>query len=112
MIDKNGLSDPYFKIFFNDTLKLTSQVIKKPLNPVWKEAAHNVYDVNGMLMIEIWDKDLLRDDFMGYVEINITKSTPESEWYELKARKSPMSGSILVRLNRHDEEYTVSEDRS
>jgi hypothetical protein len=51
-------------------------------------------------MIEVWDKDLLSDDFMGYIEIDIpNKEVVIEGWYDLKQRKDPVSGAVFVKIS-------------
>lgn len=62
-----GKSDPYLKISGVGIPKLTKS-ISNNLNPVWNETFDFMIDEvnpNPSLMVEVFDKDDLNDDFLG-----------------------------------------------
>eukprot|EP01133_Synstelium_polycarpum_P012291 gene12291-14409_t len=76
--DSNGFSDPYVRIgksvsdgLFSKKWVLQTPSISKTLNPVWNYT--NTFTVNAgkssVLQLQLWDKDALKDDFIGRVEI-------------------------------------------
>jgi len=86
--DIGGSSDPYVKFWLiidkkaqNDketVKKQTTYVIENTLFPIWKNQSFNfqvpdhLVAKNTELFCEIWDKDLLSDDYMGQVTIPFT----------------------------------------
>ncbi|EFA81819.1 C2 domain-containing protein [Heterostelium album PN500] len=91
--DSNGLSDPYVKVFAvrnnckdNESKELIfkTAVCKKTLTPVWNVENYFVIsytDKIEAISVELWDQDLLRDEFIGaaknYIGENyIFKSEP------------------------------------
>jgi len=110
--DNNGFSDPYCHIGFKDTaggeLKKGSykktKVIKKTLNPEWKESFEVPFDSAAVaLEVSVWDEDTFgSSEFMG--EVILPKSAleePAEQWIALKARpgnkKDEVSGEILLK---------------
>ena len=118
-MDINGSSDPYFKIYVDDIQKsqYKSKHINNELNPVW--AAFKItmqpweecgagnwlaFDggkscdivLNSSLRIEVFDKDVLKDDFMGLCCVSLTDLV-SSEVTELKLvdRKGDLKSSFL-----------------
>jgi hypothetical protein len=72
-VDRNGLSDPYcmFKLEKN-IHKLPYQA--KTLNPSWQslDLTFNINDVNkAVMLVQVWDKDLVGSNDMGSFEINL-----------------------------------------
>eukprot|EP00041_Stephanoeca_diplocostata_P030073 m.900518 g.900518 ORF g.900518 m.900518 type:complete len:571 (+) comp23685_c0_seq26:128-1840(+) len=76
--DNGKTSDPYCSIKFYDHTQHKSQAIKKTLNPEWNEP--NLYTWTGRIAdlleriyakIDIYDKDMLRDDFMGRIYLHV-----------------------------------------
>jgi stress response protein SCP2 len=113
--DRNGLSDPYVKLYVNGK-KSKSRVVRKCLNPKWDNVRHfksfetldklstpPVVSVHAAL----WDKDQLKsDDFLGQVAFELTMDgTPihKDEWMTLEKRgpndTEEVGGSVRVIYN-------------
>ncbi|XP_028853814.1 extended synaptotagmin-1 isoform X2 [Denticeps clupeoides] len=94
-----GKSDPYVKISVGGkTFK--SHTIKENLNPVWNELYEMVLtqvpgqDVN----LEVFDKDMDKDDFMGRVKISLSdliSAQHTDQWFPLSDVKSGRVHLIL-----------------
>ena len=70
--DKRGTSDPYVILTLGGERR-KSKTIPRNLNPKWNESfALAVYDLQEMLQVEVFDKDLLsKDDFLGCVSLPV-----------------------------------------
>lgn len=72
-MDKNGLSDPYVILTYGES-KFQTPVVEKTLQPVWtaqNEAQFTALaDVNE-LHLEVMDKDLISDDFIGQATFSL-----------------------------------------
>ncbi|KAI0693420.1 phosphatidylserine decarboxylase-domain-containing protein [Cytidiella melzeri] len=80
--DKGGVSDPFVVVsLLRDRFQTTVQ--KKTVNPVWspKDATfdfllyHSLADKLGVIELVIWDKDMLKKDYLGEVSI------PLDDWF-------------------------------
>jgi serine/threonine protein kinase len=79
--DFNGFSDPYILIFYVGN-RYKTKIVKKSLNPVWKEEFLFPFKENTPLYIQCWDYDFIgSDEFMG--EITITSQEISSFPYSL-----------------------------
>ncbi|XP_051555701.1 extended synaptotagmin-2-like isoform X2 [Myxocyprinus asiaticus] len=82
-----GKSDPYGVVQLGNQL-FRSKVIKDSLNPKWNEVYEAcVYDHTGQtLLIELFDEDTDKDDFLGGLKINVDELQKEQkvdEWFVL-----------------------------
>jgi Ca2+-dependent lipid-binding protein len=62
-----GKSDPYVKIS-GVGVPVRTKVIEDNVNPIWNETFHFLIDridPNPNLLIEVFDKDVDNDDFLG-----------------------------------------------
>uniref|UniRef100_A0A4W5MM46 Extended synaptotagmin-like protein 1b n=1 Tax=Hucho hucho TaxID=62062 RepID=A0A4W5MM46_9TELE len=64
---KKGKSDPYVKINIGG-VKFKSHVIKENLNPTWNEM-YEVWRYSVEVQVELYDKDMDKDDFLGRVHL-------------------------------------------
>ncbi|XP_047438070.1 extended synaptotagmin-1 [Mugil cephalus] len=94
-----GKSDPYAKITVGEVV-FKSHVVKENLNPIWNE----MYEVvlrpqSGQeVQVELYDKDMDKDDFLGRVKISVAdviSSQLKDEWYTLNDVKSGRVRLIL-----------------
>ncbi|KYR02979.1 C2 domain-containing protein [Tieghemostelium lacteum] len=82
--DSNGLSDPYVKVYaskkkgiLSTTHLFTTSVQSKTLSPVWNHSEtvslcpEHIHDY---LIFELYDKDILVNDFIGKGRIMLNKS--------------------------------------
>merc|ERR1712071_385565 len=119
-MDINGSSDPYFKIYVDDIQKsqYKSKHIDNELNPVWEAfkismqpwaeyGAGNWLAFNGgrscnivmnsSLRFEVFDKDILKDDFMGLCCVSLTDLvSSESTELRLVDRKGDLKNGKSV----------------
>jgi len=109
-MDKAGTSDPYAVIKSNfNKQQFKSKVIKKTLSPEWNQQFEfYTSKPTGHIMIKIWDKDRLSDDFLGEVAIPVKKAeTGEvvDEWYRLenepKKKKDKNQPGAEIRVKLH-----------
>ncbi|KAI5619470.1 extended synaptotagmin-1 isoform X1 [Silurus asotus] len=83
-----GKSDPYVKINIgNNTFK--SHVIKENLNPTWNEMYELVLtpESASQVSIEVFDKDLDKDDFLGRFHISLSEIIQAQyidQWFTLE----------------------------
>ncbi|XP_054473264.1 extended synaptotagmin-1 [Anoplopoma fimbria] len=94
-----GKSDPYAKINAGG-VAFTSNVIKENLNPVWNEMYEVVLSPQSgqEVQVELYDKDMDRDDFLGRYKINVAdviRSQFTDQWYTLNDVKSGRVRLIL-----------------
>ncbi|XP_061904308.1 extended synaptotagmin-1 [Entelurus aequoreus] len=96
---KKGKSDPYAKVTIGD-VTFKSNVIKEQLSPIWNEMYQAVLrprpgqEVN----VELYDKDMDKDDFLGRCDINVAdiiRSQYTDQWYSLNEVKSGRVRLIL-----------------
>lgn len=108
-MDLNGLSDPYVRLQVGRQ-KFRSKVVKKCLNPVWREDfTFKVDDLNGELLLSVLDEDkYFNDDFIGMIKVPInqifeaTDKSLGTSWFKLlpKSTKSKIKdcGEILLTI--------------
>eukprot|EP00002_Diphylleia_rotans_P025345 TRINITY_DN5005_c0_g1_i16.p1 TRINITY_DN5005_c0_g1~~TRINITY_DN5005_c0_g1_i16.p1 ORF type:complete len:292 (+),score=47.92 TRINITY_DN5005_c0_g1_i16:979-1854(+) len=114
-MDIGGLSDPYCEISLRNDSSMTyfTKVIEKTLNPVWNET-FEILVLKGqeVVQIDVFDKDHVKDDFIGSAIIDIacvSYGQRHEQWYTLNstpARKTrfdslnprPEFGEIRVGL--------------
>ncbi|XP_052414465.1 extended synaptotagmin-1 [Carassius gibelio] len=94
-----GKSDPYVKIHIGDTT-FKSHVIKENLNPTWNEMYELVLTSSSTsdVLVEVFDKDMDKDDFLGRVKISlqeIIQSQLTDEWFSLSDVKHGQVHMIL-----------------
>jgi len=108
--DSNGFSDPYCILKLLDkngselkNSKKKSKVIKKTLNPEWKETFMYSCDASvSCLEITCWDEDMMSDEFMGIIKLEPPQfSKNQPSYYKLQQRnsKDEVSGDILLALS-------------
>ncbi|KXJ28222.1 tricalbin-1 [Exaiptasia diaphana] len=101
-MDSNGLSDPFCVVRVNNSKKFKTNVIYESLTPVWNESVSIAMPQgNDKLIIDMFDKDVFQNDFMGSVTF-----TPEdieefskkgATWHTLK---DVDNGEIEIRLKK------------
>ena len=121
VMDIGGSSDPYFKVFVDDIERYKSKAIKNELNPSWDTFKINMQaweecgagnwlafndgkscnvSISSMLRFEVFDKDLLKDDFMGLATLNVTDLTSsDHKDLQLTDRKGTVDkGCLKIRI--------------
>ena len=94
--DKNGLSDPFFKVSLNkyqlsdnDRYNNRSRVVLKELNPIFKQTFHiPLYSIrDDIVRVEVYDYDKLTNcDLIGKVEFIISEldlGKVKDDWYKI-----------------------------
>ncbi|CAL8246198.1 unnamed protein product [Lota lota] len=72
--DRCGTSDPYVKFKLEGKTFYKSRVIYKNLNPVWNESfVLPIKDLEQVLHINVYDRDLTSDDFMGSANVLLSE---------------------------------------
>ncbi|KAM9986069.1 hypothetical protein ACTFIZ_004323 [Dictyostelium cf. discoideum] len=110
--DSNGLADPYIRIgtvksegVFSKKWKSESPVCEKTLSPNWNnyEDEFIMKQTTKELVVELWDKDTLKDDFVGRTIIDISKIVTSFSTFEIKFKEKPTdekpkgSANILIK---------------
>jgi len=98
--DWDGFSDPYCVISCG-TFKQQTVTIKKTLNPIWNETIKLKACPNDTLTLELWDEDMISDDFIGVVYIPLSLPLKYDAWYDVGSRpgkKDKVKGDLHVRL--------------
>jgi len=98
--DRNGLSDPYCKVYLNDREVFKTAVQKKTLNPAWNEFFEIPIPsrVAAKFRIDVYDRDLgEKDDFLGAATANIHLLEPFTA-QEANLRLDGASGVLRVRF--------------
>lgn len=95
--DVNGKSDPFVTVKegSDGKEKFRTRTIVNTLDPVWNETAIVAMpDTNGLLLLEVWDKDPLTQERMGQIGFtteklkDLGKAPYEKDWYRLRGVKS------------------------
>ncbi|KAL1256767.1 hypothetical protein QQF64_012312, partial [Cirrhinus molitorella] len=64
--DRSGTSDPFIKFKLDGKNIYKSKVVNKNLNPIWNESfSFPVRDLDQILHVKVYDRDLRSNDFMG-----------------------------------------------
>lgn len=96
--DVNGKSDPFVTVKEGSEggkEKFRTRTIVNTLDPVWNETANiAMLGTNGLLLLEVWDKDPLTQERMGQLAFtteklkHLGKAPHEKHWYRLRGVKS------------------------
>lgn len=91
--DEDGLPDPYVRILKNGAVIWETTVQENMLNPVWNEGLpKNVVATSDVgLQIEVWDRDGISEDAIGFYTIPFSRLTLNNE-----RRIMLDSGSMVV----------------
>ncbi|XP_060988328.1 extended synaptotagmin-1 isoform X2 [Dama dama] len=105
-----GKSDPYVKLKLAGR-SFRSRVVREDLNPRWNEVFEVIVtSIPGQeLEVEVFDKDLDKDDFLGRCKVNLTtvlNSGFLDEWLTLE---DVPSGRLHMRLERLTPRPTAAE---
>ncbi|KAG9340749.1 hypothetical protein JZ751_020341 [Albula glossodonta] len=72
--DRCGTSDPYVKFKLDGKAIYKSKVVYKNLNPTWNESfSVAVKDLEHILSLRVYDRDLTTDDFMGACSVKLSE---------------------------------------
>jgi len=84
--DLHHQSDPYI-IFKQGHCSVRSQVLQKTLNPIWNEKLEmGISDLTKELEVEVYDKDIIKDDPMGraFFSLGTLTDSPQEVILKLK----------------------------
>eukprot|EP01089_Gocevia_fonbrunei_P019083 TRINITY_DN662_c0_g1_i1.p1 TRINITY_DN662_c0_g1~~TRINITY_DN662_c0_g1_i1.p1 ORF type:complete len:248 (-),score=43.25 TRINITY_DN662_c0_g1_i1:92-835(-) len=108
--DSNGRSDPYVTIFSGGNSLGRTPHQESTVNPVWGDKTNNSSDYefkfttsNKILTLEVKDHDNTifdKDDFMGKVDIDLSKLDLKSGVYTLTNFNLDTCGTILIGIGR------------
>uniref|UniRef100_A0A8C4ZQY4 Multiple C2 domains, transmembrane 2b n=1 Tax=Gadus morhua TaxID=8049 RepID=A0A8C4ZQY4_GADMO len=88
-----GTSDPYVKFKLEGKTFYKSRVIYKNLNPVWNESfVLPIKELEQVLHVNVYDRDLTSDDFMGSADSN----KPHNARLAEVLRKGQLWTSVVV----------------
>ncbi|KAN0052861.1 hypothetical protein ACTA71_012341 [Dictyostelium dimigraforme] len=96
--DSNGLADPYIRVgtvksegVFSKKWKSESPVCEKTLTPDWKNFEEDIIvkRTTKELVVELWDKDTLKDDFIGRAIIDISLLSTFSIPFNIEFKEKP-----------------------
>lgn len=99
-MDMNGKSDPYVVLSLKKTkTKYKTRVVTESLNPVWNQTFDFVVEdgLHDMLMLEVYDHDTFRRDYMGRCILTLTKVLIEEDYSD----SFPLEGAKTGKLNLH-----------
>ncbi|EES11541.1 hypothetical protein BDA96_06G261500 [Sorghum bicolor] len=100
-MDMNGKSDPYVVLSLKKTkTKYKTRVVNESLNPVWNQTFDFVVEdgLHDMLMLEVYDHDTFRRDYMGRCILTLTKVLLEEEYKESFNLEGAKSGKLNLHL--------------
>ncbi|TKW06921.1 hypothetical protein SEVIR_7G272700v4 [Setaria viridis] len=100
-MDMNGKSDPYVVLSLKKTkTKYKTRVVNESLNPVWNQTFDFVVEdgLHDMLILEVYDHDTFRRDYMGRCILTLTKVLLEEDYEESFNLEGAKSGKLNLRL--------------
>ncbi|KAL6532694.1 Synaptotagmin-5 [Orobanche gracilis] len=99
--DMMGKADPYVVLTLKKTdSKNKTRVVNDSLNPVWNQTFDFVVEdgLHDMLILEIWDHDTFKKDYMGRCILTLTRVLLEGEYKDSFPLDDAKSGSINLHL--------------
>ncbi|KAG2569252.1 hypothetical protein PVAP13_7NG377300 [Panicum virgatum] len=100
-MDMNGKSDPYVGLSLKKSkTKYKTRVVNESLNPVWNQTFDFVVEdgLHDMLILEVYDHDTFRRDYMGRCILTLTKVMLEEEYEESFNLEGAKSGKLKLHL--------------
>ncbi|XP_073317388.1 synaptotagmin-5-like isoform X1 [Primulina huaijiensis] len=98
--DLMGKADPYVVLSLKKTeARNKTRVVNDNLNPVWNQTFDFVVEdgLHDMLILEVWDHDTFRKDYMGGCILTLTRVLMEGEYSDA----IPLDGAKSGTLNLH-----------
>jgi len=97
--DLNGKSDPYCKIIIDGEQTYKTRVKHETLNPDWDYVITLPGGKNSAVFdIEVWDKDVVGKDFLGYVNFTLDLTKNSNTWFDLGKRPNKKDKGITGKL--------------
>ncbi|KAL6586089.1 Synaptotagmin-5 [Orobanche minor] len=99
--DMMGKADPYVVLTLKKTeSKNKTRVVNDSLNPVWNQTFDFVVEdgLHDMLILELWDHDTFKKDYMGRCILTLTRVLLEGEYKDSFRLDDAKSGSINLHL--------------
>ncbi|XP_072511099.1 extended synaptotagmin-1 [Notamacropus eugenii] len=105
-----GKSDPYVKLRVSGK-SFRSRVVREELNPRWNEVFEVIVTaIPGQeLEVDVFDKDLDKDDFLGRCKVSLTKVLSSGFMDEWLPLEDVPSGRLHLRLERLTPRPTATE---
>ncbi|KAJ1273131.1 hypothetical protein BS78_06G256900 [Paspalum vaginatum] len=100
-MDMNGKSDPYVVLSLKKTkTKYKTRVVNESLNPIWNQTFDFVVEdgLHDMLILEVYDHDTFRRDYMGRCILTLTKVLLEEDYNESFNLEGAKSGKLNLHL--------------
>ncbi|WVZ87419.1 hypothetical protein U9M48_034055 [Paspalum notatum var. saurae] len=100
-MDMNGKSDPYVVLSLKKTkTKYKTRVVNESLNPIWNQTFDFVVEdgLHDMLILEVYDHDTFRRDYMGRCILTLTKVLLEEDYKESFKLEGAKSGKLNLHL--------------
>ncbi|EAL71004.1 hypothetical protein DDB_G0272734 [Dictyostelium discoideum AX4] len=111
--DSNGLADPFIRIgtvksegVFSKKWKSESPVCEKTLTPNWNycEDEFIIKKTTKELVVELWDKDTLKDDFVGRAIVDISGIVTSLMSFNIEFREKPTDekpkGTVTIYIKK------------
>ncbi|XP_073066994.1 synaptotagmin-5-like isoform X1 [Primulina eburnea] len=98
--DLMGKADPYVVLSLKKTeARNKTRVVNENLNPAWNQTFDFVVEdgLHDMLILEVWDHDTFRKDYMGGCILTLTRVLMEGEYSDA----IPLDGAKSGTLNLH-----------
>ncbi|OMJ73709.1 hypothetical protein SteCoe_27553 [Stentor coeruleus] len=102
-LDTFDLSDPYFILTSNGNELYKSEVIYDNLNPVWKGFTLRDTEIRNGVVVNVWDKDVGSDDFIGGCEFTLEefmRGKARTSIHNSKKKGNTKSGEIEVKVSK------------
>ncbi|KAI5937673.1 Extended synaptotagmin-1 [Manis javanica] len=105
-----GKSDPYVKLKLAGQ-SFQSHVVREDLSPLWNEVFEVIVtSIPGQeLEVEVFDKDLNKDDFLGRCKVNLTTVLNSGFFDEWLTLEDVPSGRLHLRLEHLTSRSTATE---
>ncbi|KAG8066460.1 hypothetical protein GUJ93_ZPchr0004g39451 [Zizania palustris] len=100
-MDMNGKSDPYVVLSLKKSkTKYKTRVVNESLNPVWNQTFDFVVEdgLHDMLMLEVYDHDTFRRDYMGRCILTLTKVLIEEDYKDSFILEGAKTGKLNLHL--------------
>ncbi|KAL6844059.1 hypothetical protein ACP4OV_025732 [Aristida adscensionis] len=100
-MDMNGKSDPYVVLSLKKSkTKYKTRVVNESLNPIWNQTFDFVVEdgLHDMLILEAYDHDTFRRDYMGRCILTLTKVLLEEDYKDSFSLEGAKSGKLNLHL--------------